>query len=309
MKLVTKLGLEKALLLNPKCRVWCLDIDRWYLCTSIDINLHLSRHFLISIVSTDAHRSIHKYKVNTLPWEYRSHDARISDRISDQDWTGFHESKLNGGCHQSSLRKRALKIAASKSRFELFYLSLYESSLNGVTFQTCLKNPIPCIPSPKTSGYVRFSVGNQLWLLHTVQGKITLLRQCDPVFHLLSDLMKHSPNVLLSYLCFSEEHPQPVCEVSFIKRFFDWDSEDSFSETIHLLIVSFPLKILVNYLKGWVLVRVGLLMGCLSIDGRCVVTIDVGLTLSIDGWLNRSIDFIIERGGWVRMLSCKFFMS
>ncbi|KAG5393281.1 hypothetical protein IGI04_023244, partial [Brassica rapa subsp. trilocularis] len=95
-----------------------------------------------------------------------------------------------------------------------------------VTFQTCLKNLIPCIPSPKTSGYVR----------------ITLLRQCDPVFHLLSDLMKHCPNVLLSYLCFSEEHPQPVCEVSCIKRLFDWDSEDSFSETIHLLVVSFPLR-------------------------------------------------------------------
>ncbi|KAG5410893.1 hypothetical protein IGI04_007212 [Brassica rapa subsp. trilocularis] len=72
MKLVTKLGLEKksslcrqntcsiysASLLNPKCRVWCLDIDRWYLCTLIDIDIHLSRHFLISIVSTDAHRSI-----------------------------------------------------------------------------------------------------------------------------------------------------------------------------------------------------------------------------------------------------------
>ncbi|KAG5374354.1 hypothetical protein IGI04_042334 [Brassica rapa subsp. trilocularis] len=72
MKLVTKLGLEKlsllpskhldsiysTSLLNPKCRVWCLDIDRWYLCTSIDINLHLSRHFLILIVSTDSHRSI-----------------------------------------------------------------------------------------------------------------------------------------------------------------------------------------------------------------------------------------------------------
>ncbi|KAG5414857.1 hypothetical protein IGI04_002424, partial [Brassica rapa subsp. trilocularis] len=107
--------------------------------------------------------------------------------------------------------------------------------------------------------------------------------------------MKHSPNVLLSYPCFSEEHPQPVCEVSFIKSFFDWDSEDSFSETIHLLLVSFPLKflvlldlVLVNYLKGWVLVR-----RCLSIDGRCVVTIDVGLTLSIDGWLNRIIMFTI----------------
>ncbi|KAG5397562.1 hypothetical protein IGI04_019376 [Brassica rapa subsp. trilocularis] len=152
-------------------RLWCLDIDRWYLCTLIDINLHLSRHLLISIVSTDAHRSIvlplvddlyvvssgemsfklqnaPKYKVNALPWEYRLQNARILDRISDQDWTGFHESKLNGGCHQ-----RALKIA--KSRFELFYWSLYESSLNGVTFQTCLKNLIPCIPSPKTSDYVR----------------------------------------------------------------------------------------------------------------------------------------------------------
>ena len=37
--------------------------------------------------------------------------------------------------------------------------------------------------------------------------------------------------------------------------------------------------------------------------------IDVGLTLSIDGWLNRSIDFIIERGGWVRRFSCEFFLS
>ncbi|KAF2549673.1 hypothetical protein F2Q70_00021666 [Brassica cretica] len=90
MKLVTKLGLEKKSslyrqtlrqyifykvknwsghfgnlawpwflsLLNPKCRVWCLDIDRRYMCTSVDIDLHLSRHFLISIVSTDANRSI-----------------------------------------------------------------------------------------------------------------------------------------------------------------------------------------------------------------------------------------------------------
>ncbi|KAG5415442.1 hypothetical protein IGI04_003009, partial [Brassica rapa subsp. trilocularis] len=220
-------------LLNPKCRVSCLNIDRWYLCTSIDINLHLSRHFLISIVSTDAHRSIilllHKYKVNALPWEYRSHDARISDRISDQDWTGFHESKFNGGCHQSSLRKRALKIAASKPRFELFYLSLYESSLNCFSHQVL--RYLPDLSEESDPMYTK-----------PQDKRITFLRQCDPVFHLLSDLMKHTPNVLLGYLCFSEEHPQPVCEVSFINRFFDWDSEDSFSETIHLLIVSFPLK-------------------------------------------------------------------
>ncbi|KAF2586047.1 hypothetical protein F2Q70_00037219 [Brassica cretica] len=39
-------------------RIHCLDIDRWYLCTSIDINLHLSRHILVSIDNTDVHRSI-----------------------------------------------------------------------------------------------------------------------------------------------------------------------------------------------------------------------------------------------------------
>ncbi|KAG5375942.1 hypothetical protein IGI04_040538 [Brassica rapa subsp. trilocularis] len=156
MKLVTKLGLEKKSspcrqtlrhLLNPKCRVWCLDIDRRYLCTSIDINLHLSRHFLISISSTDAYRSIilplHKYKVNALPWEYRSQDARISDMYLELksksasiagSVTKIGQASMNQNL-MSSLRKRALKTAASKSRFELFYLSLYESSLNGFSHQ------------------------------------------------------------------------------------------------------------------------------------------------------------------------------
>ncbi|KAG5397546.1 hypothetical protein IGI04_019360, partial [Brassica rapa subsp. trilocularis] len=31
--------------------VYCLDIDRWYLCTSIDINLHMSRHLLPLLLS------------------------------------------------------------------------------------------------------------------------------------------------------------------------------------------------------------------------------------------------------------------
>ncbi|KAG5415443.1 hypothetical protein IGI04_003010 [Brassica rapa subsp. trilocularis] len=77
--------------------------------------------------------------------------------------------------------------------FEFFYWNLYESSLNGfshqvmveiergnvinestqgVTFQTCLKNPIPCIPIPKTSDYVRFSVGGQLWFLQTIKASV-----------------------------------------------------------------------------------------------------------------------------------------
>ncbi|KAF2534776.1 hypothetical protein F2Q70_00029362 [Brassica cretica] len=34
-------------------------------------------------------------------------------------------------------------------------------STQGFTFQTCLKNPIPCIPSPKTSSCVKFSDGDQ----------------------------------------------------------------------------------------------------------------------------------------------------
>ncbi|KAG5415444.1 hypothetical protein IGI04_003011 [Brassica rapa subsp. trilocularis] len=73
--------------------------------------------------------------------------------------------------------KRALKIAATKSRSNYFCWNPYEASLNGCshqgrnrerkgdkstqgfTFQTCLKNPIPCIPNPKTSSSVRFSVG------------------------------------------------------------------------------------------------------------------------------------------------------
>ncbi|KAG5388523.1 hypothetical protein IGI04_030064 [Brassica rapa subsp. trilocularis] len=32
-----------------------------------------------------------------------------SCRISDQDWTGFHESKLNGGCHQEFFVKASLE--------------------------------------------------------------------------------------------------------------------------------------------------------------------------------------------------------
>ncbi|KAF3541264.1 hypothetical protein F2Q69_00023575 [Brassica cretica] len=36
-----------------------------------------------------------------LPWEYRSQDARIFKQVSGSaDWTRFHESSLNGGCHQ-----------------------------------------------------------------------------------------------------------------------------------------------------------------------------------------------------------------
>ncbi|KAF3524128.1 hypothetical protein F2Q69_00048896 [Brassica cretica] len=38
--------------------VQCLDIDRWYLCTSIDINLHLSGISWCRSTALDVHRSI-----------------------------------------------------------------------------------------------------------------------------------------------------------------------------------------------------------------------------------------------------------
>ncbi|KAG5388681.1 hypothetical protein IGI04_030222 [Brassica rapa subsp. trilocularis] len=64
--------------------------------------------------------------------------------------------------------------------FEFFFCwNPYEASLNereivinlstqGFAFQTYLKNLIPCIPSPKTSSCVKFSVGGQLWFLQKI---------------------------------------------------------------------------------------------------------------------------------------------
>ncbi|KAG5410739.1 hypothetical protein IGI04_007058, partial [Brassica rapa subsp. trilocularis] len=151
--------------------VRCLDIDRWYLCTSIDINLHLSRHLMMSIDNTgcvsidcsSSRRPLHGQLGECFTLGVSIIGCKDFRQVSRA--AGSVTQIGQGSMNQNLMR--ALKIAVSKSRFELFYWSLYESSLNGVTFQTCLKNPIPCIPSPKTSGYVRFSVGNQLWLLHT----------------------------------------------------------------------------------------------------------------------------------------------
>ena len=38
-------------------------------------------------------------------------------------------------------------------------------------------------------------------------------------------------------------------------------------------------------------------------------SIDIDLSLSVDCWLTQSIDFDVERGGWVRMFFCEFLMS
>ncbi|WZZ73123.1 hypothetical protein YC2023_084493 [Brassica napus] len=42
----------------------------------------------------------------------------------------------------------------------------------GLPSQTCLKNPIPCISSLKTSSCVKFSVGGQLWFLQTISANV-----------------------------------------------------------------------------------------------------------------------------------------
>ncbi|KAG5384195.1 hypothetical protein IGI04_035665 [Brassica rapa subsp. trilocularis] len=157
--------------------VQCLDIDRWYLCTSIDINLHLSRHFMVSIDSTgcasidcsSSRRPLHVPNFSlALIFSLESKSASISGSVTKIGHASMNQNLM-----------RALKIAASMSRFELFYWSLYESSLNGFSHQVLRYLPDLSeefdpmyITSPKTSGYVRFSAGNQLWLLHTVKASV-----------------------------------------------------------------------------------------------------------------------------------------
>ena len=46
---------------------------------------------------------------------------------------------------------------------------------------------------------------------------ITLLLHCNPLLHLLSDLIEDPMYVLLSFLGLPEEHPQPVGKVSLLK--------------------------------------------------------------------------------------------
>ncbi|KAG5393711.1 hypothetical protein IGI04_023674 [Brassica rapa subsp. trilocularis] len=122
--------------------------------------------------------------------DLQSKSASIAGSLTKR--TCFHESSLNGGCHQVLIHvNRTLMIAATKSRSNSFCWNPYEASINGCshqdrnrekkcdkstqgfTFQTCLKNPISCIPSPKTSSCVKFSVGGQLWFLRTISASFT----------------------------------------------------------------------------------------------------------------------------------------
>ena len=56
---------------------------------------------------------------------------------------------------------------------------------------------------------------------------ISLLLQCNPLLHLLSNLIEDP-----MYVCgLSEEHPQPVGKVSFLKQLIQGYSENSLEIT------------------------------------------------------------------------------
>ncbi|KAG5378261.1 hypothetical protein IGI04_026103 [Brassica rapa subsp. trilocularis] len=57
--------------------------------------------------------------------------------------------------------------------------------------------------------------------------RITPLLQCNPILHLISCFVEHSPNVLFSFLGLSEEHPQYVGEVDFLEWFLQWNPKES----------------------------------------------------------------------------------
>ena len=76
--------------------------------------------------------------------------------------------------------------------------------------------------------------------------RITLLLQCNPILHLVSGLIKHSPNVLFSAPGLSEEHPQSVGKVGLLEWFLQWNRKDSLSKNFHLLLIGSPLQMLGN---------------------------------------------------------------
>ncbi|KAG5400083.1 hypothetical protein IGI04_014690 [Brassica rapa subsp. trilocularis] len=76
---------------------------------------------------------------------------------------------------EASLEDCRLKVPFkffNYSRVEIEREKVINESTQGVTFQTCLKNLIPCIPNPKTSNYVKFSVRGQLWFLQTIKENV-----------------------------------------------------------------------------------------------------------------------------------------
>ena len=82
-------------------------------------------------------------------------------------------------------------------------------------------------------------------MCHT-EHRITLLLQCNPLLHLLSDLIEDHMYVLFSFLCLSEEHPQLVGKLSLLKQLIQGYSENLFSKVVHLLLINFSLKMLRN---------------------------------------------------------------
>ncbi|KAG5397531.1 hypothetical protein IGI04_019345 [Brassica rapa subsp. trilocularis] len=114
---------------------------------------------------------------------------RFSNKYLDLQSKSAYIAKSLTKIGQASMNQ-ALMVVATKScslLFDLYPRIICEAIINGCshqrkrvinlstlgfTFQTCLKNPIPCIPSPKTSSCVKFSVGGQFWFLQTISASV-----------------------------------------------------------------------------------------------------------------------------------------
>ncbi|KAF3586627.1 hypothetical protein F2Q69_00029640 [Brassica cretica] len=67
---------------------------------------------------------------------------------------------------------------------------------------------------------------------------------CNPQLHLLFDLIEDPMYVLLSFLGFPEEHPQPMGKVSLLEWLVQGYLENSFGEAISLLLINSSLEML-----------------------------------------------------------------
>ncbi|KAF2570909.1 hypothetical protein F2Q70_00002677 [Brassica cretica] len=137
-----------------------------------------------------------------------------------------------------STRTRALPICTSRPRWSAITLG-----------KMLIDAPVQCMWELNTLHHTRYCKFPT----------ITLLLQCNPILHLVSGLIKHSPNVLFSAPGLSEEHPQSVGKVLPIGSLSTSIGSSASSECV-----------LVVYGR------------CSSIDGCWSLSIGGGLSLSID---------------------------
>ncbi|KAF2610567.1 hypothetical protein F2Q70_00011943 [Brassica cretica] len=126
-----------------------------------------------------------------------------------------------------------------------------------------------------------------MWQLNTLHRtwyckllRITLLLQCNPLLHLFSDLIEHSPNVLFCLSGLSEEHPQFVGKIGLLEWFLYWNPEDSLLETFHLLLISSFFRCLAtfpfHFLKVLPIGALSTSIGSVA-SSECVMVVSGGL--------------------------------